>query len=85
VTLTFKEGRFTGNSSRIKCPAICRGTYEIVDDKIIFNDECFWTTEFNWGLILSGKYTYSSREGELVSLIREEGETSYVYTLSKIK
>jgi len=85
VTLIFDNGRFTGTSSKVKYPAICRGTYEIVDDKIIFNDECIWTAEFNWGLILSGKYTYSSREGELVSLIREEGETSYVYTLSKIK
>jgi hypothetical protein len=83
MTLIFDNGRFTGISSKIKYPAICRGTYEIVGNKIKFANECFWTAEFNWGLILSGEYTYTKTNGELVSLVREEGENSYIYTLVK--
>jgi hypothetical protein len=83
VTLIFDNGRFTGISSKIKYPAICRGTYEIVGNKIKFANECFWTAEFNWGLMLSGEYTYTKTNGELVSLVREEGENSYIYTLVK--
>ncbi|WP_075350594.1 hypothetical protein [Algoriphagus marinus] len=83
ITLTLENGRFSGTSSRSKYPAICRGTYEIIGDEIIFTDECIWTAEFNWGLILSGNFKFSLKDGKLSKLTRKEGENSYVYNLSK--
>ena len=79
VTLIFDNGRFTGTYSKEIYPAICKGTCEIVGDKIVFADQCVWTANFNWNIMLNGKYAYSVREGELVSLIREVNSASNVY------
>ena len=83
IILTFENGRFSGTASRSKYPAICRGTYEIVGNEIKFTDECIWTAEFNWGLILSGNFKYTVKDGKLSNLTKKEGENSYVYNLSK--
>jgi hypothetical protein len=45
--LIFDNGRFAGTYSKERYPAICKGTCEIVGDKIIFADECVWTANFN--------------------------------------
>ncbi|MFY0697980.1 MAG: hypothetical protein JXR11_09040 [Balneola sp.] len=65
VSLTLRDGKFEGTSSRAKFPAICRGSYEIDRNEIIFQNECPWTAEFDWSLILSGTFTYEIVEGEL--------------------
>lgn len=83
ITLTFKKGRFSGRSSKLKYPAICKGTYEIVGKEIKFINECFWTTEINFGLILSGNFNYSMKEGKLSNLTKKEGYNSNVYIISK--
>jgi hypothetical protein len=83
ITLTLENGRFSGTSSKSKYPAICRGTYEIVGNEIKFTDECIWTAEFNWGLILSGNFKYTVKDAKLSNLTKKEGENSYVYNLSK--
>jgi hypothetical protein len=59
TSLELKNGRFScsGNTDRI--PAGGSGTYSIDDDKIIFDDENAWTTDFDGNLILSGAYDYT--------------------------
>ena len=56
ITLTFSSNKWSGSGEREKYPALCRGTYSIKGDTIIFENECPWTAEFDWSLILSGKY-----------------------------
>ncbi len=56
ITITFSEENWKGQSSIEKYPALCQGTYAIDNDTIIFVNQCFWTAEFDWTLILSGKY-----------------------------
>ena len=56
VTLTFEANKWSGTSDRTKYPALCKGTYSIDGNTIQFENECAWTAEFDWTLILSGKY-----------------------------
>ncbi len=56
ITLTFNGNQWSGSSNFTKYPALCRGTYLINGDTIIFENECNWTAEFDWTLILAGKY-----------------------------
>lgn len=56
IIMTFSSNQWSGSSDMVKYSALCHGTYLIVGDTIIFENECAWTTEFDWSLILSGKY-----------------------------
>ena len=56
ITLTFSSDQWSGTSDKEKYPALCHGTYSINRDTIIFENECAWTAEFDWSLILAGKY-----------------------------
>jgi hypothetical protein len=60
ITITFTSNTWSGTSDKIKYPALCKGTYSIVGDTIIFENQCAWTAEFDWSLILSGKYVIKS-------------------------
>jgi hypothetical protein len=54
----------------MKYPALCRGTYAIIGDAIIFENECAWTAEFDWSLILSGKYVLKVK-GNTIEFFRD--------------
>jgi hypothetical protein len=62
ITMTFSSNKWTGESERVKYPALCKGTYKIIGDTIIFENECGWTAEFDWSLILAGKYVLKQTE-----------------------
>jgi len=70
ITMTFSANTWTGTSDKIKYPALCKGTYTIVGDTIIFKNECEWTAEFDWSLILSGKYILKST-GNTIEFYRD--------------
>jgi hypothetical protein len=59
VTFTFSSNKWSGSSESYKYPALSHGTYSIIGDTIIFNSGGAWSTEFDWSLILSGKYVLS--------------------------
>jgi hypothetical protein len=69
ITLTFQFDKWSGSSDIIKYPALCRGTFSIVGDSIVFVNECAWTAEFDWSLILSGKYKIE-RHGDQIEFYR---------------
>lgn len=60
ITITFDSNTWAGYSDKNKYPALCKGTYSIAGDTIIFENQCFWTAEFDWSLILSRKYVIKS-------------------------
>jgi len=70
ITLTFHFNTWSGSSDITKYPALCKGTYSIEDDSITFMNECAWTAEFDWSLILSGKYKIESH-GDRVEFYRD--------------
>ncbi|MCL1849828.1 MAG: hypothetical protein FWF70_00195 [Bacteroidetes bacterium] len=78
TTLKLNNGKYkcTGNPDRI--PAGGSGKYSISDNKIIFEDENIWTTEFDGRLILDGEYDYTF-DGKNLRLSKE----IYEYDLLK--
>jgi hypothetical protein len=81
VSLELTSGRFSGASSVSRYPAICHGTYFVSGIKIKFVDECFWTAEFDWTLILSGEYTLSVDGNTLKMTKCYRNDTCDVYEL----
>jgi len=59
VSISFGEGKWNGQTDIEKYPALCHGSYEFKNDKVIFTNECAWTADFDWSLILSGEYSFS--------------------------
>ena len=80
VTLTLRDGKFTGESNSPKYPAICKGTYRIDGDVIEFTNECVWTADFDWTLILNGKFTLSE-QGDQIVMRKQMGDVSDTYIL----
>ncbi len=56
ITMTITSNQWSGTSVIKKYPALCNGTYSIVGDTIIFENTCVWIGDFDWSLILVGKY-----------------------------
>lgn len=80
VTLTFTGDKWEGTSNIEKYPALCRGTYSIDGDVITFENECAWTAEFDWSLILSGKYLIEESGNNLDFYRVFNPETTESYT-----
>jgi hypothetical protein len=88
ITLTFNGNQWNGSSNFEKYPALCRGTYSINGDTIIFENECHWTAEFDWTLILAGKY-FLTKTGNTVEFskdYRSASSDTYIdkYKLTKV-
>jgi len=87
VTITFSSGSWTGQSDKPNYPALCHGTYKIEAHKIIFTNNCVFTADFDWTLILSGNYDFTLN-GNQIKIVRSDlGPTSDTwidnYTLTK--
>lgn len=79
VELSFDEGIFVGESEMVKYPAICHGSYTTTNNIIEFQNECVWTAEFDWTLILNDEWNYTLN-GNTLTLIKLNGDK---YELSK--
>ncbi|BFP41705.1 hypothetical protein FGF1_25500 [Flavobacteriaceae bacterium GF1] len=79
VTLNLNDGMYSGESDTEVFPAICSGNYSISNDSITFTDECFWTADFDWTLILNEEWNYSLNGSTLI-LTKNNGDK---YTLTK--
>lgn len=66
VEIEFQNMIFSGQSEKTKFPAICEGNYSIINDSINFENTCFWTAEFDWTLILGGKWKYEVSKDHLI-------------------
>lgn len=81
--LEFRNGKFScsGNSGRI--PAGGSGTFSWDSNKITFNDENYWTADFDWNLILNGTYNYTFDGKNLKISASKNIVGSYKYDLVK--
>jgi hypothetical protein len=56
VTLIFSSNNWSGTSEYEKYPALRHGTYSIAGDTITFMSGGAFSADFDWSLILQGKY-----------------------------
>ncbi|MCK0131704.1 hypothetical protein MWU59_09330 [Flavobacteriaceae bacterium F08102] len=66
VWLKLNENEYTGQSEQSKFPALCTGTYTIKENTIFFEDQCVWSAEFDWSLILSDSWQYTMKKDSLI-------------------
>ena len=84
VSITFSDGNYTCSSGPNRIPAGGSGTYKITDGVVTFNDENFWTADFDWGLILDGDYQLESKDGSIIlSKEKKSSEAIYQYKIEK--
>ncbi len=86
ISITFSAGRWYGQSDMMNYPSLCRGIFKTELNKLIFENECAWTADFDWSLIVSGEYKYILA-GDSLLISRDYGShgvESYtdVYTIS---
>ncbi|MDP3314062.1 hypothetical protein [Lutibacter sp.] len=87
VTVTFSGKNIyksTGNGNNNDFyPSGGNGTYEKGTSKIVFNDINIWLAHFDWNLILSGEYDYSTNGNELIISGNKNNVGFYKYKLTK--
>jgi hypothetical protein len=84
VSLSFTAASFSGISDSAKYPAICNGYYTITADTIIFQNQCVWTADFDWSLILNGRYSYKTSGDSLEIRRAYPGQMTDIYKLKKV-
>ena len=84
VSLNIQANYFEGSSEAGRFyPAICRGSYTIDRNGIQFQDSCAWQANFDWTLILNGRFELS-KNGNEVRLKRENGRSTDEYQLTRM-
>lgn len=88
IRLKFTSNTWEGHSDTPQYPALCKGTYELKGSKILFENNCFFTADFDWSLILNGEYTvkYSGNTVTMTKVISPENQNQIidVFTLQPI-
>jgi hypothetical protein len=81
--LELKDGKFVSSGNTNRIPAGGSGTFSPENKKITFNDENPWTADFDWNLILNGKYDYAFDGKKLILSADKNGAGNYRYDLEK--
>lgn len=84
VEINFAGNAFEGQSTQSKYPAICHGSFELDKSKVIFNDSCVWTADFDWTLILSGEFSILFEDERNIKIWRENAGIKDEYLLVKL-
>lgn len=62
-----KGNTFDSNGFTDRMPAGGSGDYKIIRNNTVeFTDKNFWTADFDWNLILNGRFTYELKEDSLI-------------------
>ncbi|HAN78614.1 MAG TPA: hypothetical protein DCQ31_13055 [Bacteroidales bacterium] len=84
VSLELKNGKFTGGSNQNHFPAICSGSYTVKGNIITFSNECFFTADFDWSLILSDDFELlKTDEGLNLKSMKNSDQYKLVRTQAK--
>lgn len=84
VSLEFEGNTYKGSHKEPRYPVICNGSYSIEDAKVIFANDCFFTADFDWSLILNGEYD-AMLSGQELTLTRNNGNFEDTYRLKRVE
>jgi len=82
VSLVLDGDTFSGSGGPNRYPVICRGNFTLEGNTINFINNCFFTADFDWTLILSGSFEVRQTGNELV-LVKRRGSIVDTYRLRK--
>ncbi|UJP66706.1 hypothetical protein [Mongoliitalea daihaiensis] len=83
IGLLLEGNSFSGTGGPNRYPAICNGTFTVSENRIIFENACFFTADFDWSLFLNGSWQVNQQGGELI--LRRSADTLVdVYRLQRI-
>jgi hypothetical protein len=83
IGLLLEGNSFSGSGGPNRYPVICNGTFTVSENRIIFENACFFTADFDWSLILNGSWQVNQQGGELI--LRRSADTLVdVYRLQRI-
>ena len=82
VSIELGSSSFTGSTNLRNFPAIGTGAFSIEGSQIQFTNASFWTADFDWTLILEGKFSYEVEDDKLILTKTEQGKTQ-TYVLTK--
>ena len=83
VMVTFNNGTYASTSGPNRTPAGGSGKFEMGTNSVTFDDENFWTADFDWNLILSGEYSVTETESKIILTSRVDNVAVYTYELMK--
>ena len=67
ASISFSDNHYSSQGQADRIPAGGSGTVEIEgNDLLNLKDQNVWTANFDWGLILNGKYTYEIKGDSLI-------------------
>jgi len=85
VSLALVGNVFSGLGGRDYYPSICNGTFSLNGEQMDFKNACFFTANFDWSLILSGKYTFQAKNDSLIITRDYNGIFRDEYRLAKVQ
>jgi len=85
VSVSLVGNVFSGIGGRDYYPSICSGTFSLNGEQADFKNSCFFTANFDWSLILNGKYTFNSKDDSLVITRDYNGIFRDEYRLAKVR
>ena len=83
VTVNFSGDSYSSTSGADRFPAGGNGTFEMGENSVTFSDENFWTADFDWNLILSGEYTVTETDTQIILSATKNDVGIYTYELMK--
>ena len=83
VTVNFSGDSYSSTSEADRFPAGGNGTFEMGENSVTFSDENFWTADFDWNLILSGEYTVTETDTQIILSATKNDVGIYTYELMK--
>lgn len=77
VRVVLSGNTFKGESETTHYPAIGHGTFGMRGAEVEFTNEAIWTADFDWSLILSGKFQWSVEGDTLEMTQSQDGHTDH--------
>lgn len=83
VKITFQGNTYISSASNDRYPAGGNGSFTIKENEVVFQDINFWTADFDWCLILNGKYKIQTNGSKIILSAQKSGQGLYQYEFSK--
>jgi hypothetical protein len=85
VKFFFKDNNtYEGSSDSPRFPAICGGRFSQEGSRLIVDDTCSWTADFDWTLIFDGTFNIEYLDDNSVRLWRSSETVTDEYLLHRM-